>query len=504
MKEMLSMPFSLDESTLKEAEEAASKFVNGPWRCGPVRKPENGSKNKIAQPTGVVENSSLDNSAPFVKQSDEPADTPEVEEASSVPPSAPEAETKASGPSEAPVVTGSSPVAETPAAAASASPVDKTTGSSSPSATPPKSAEKPMTEAEAQLAALKAKKTWANIVSKDDEAVLTASRSSASKEDGKESKAPKNTIVDCLLWHAKTAAEADSTTEPPEPPDEFKEFKRFETGINNLSKAKYQRRGMRNDAGGNSCYVNVVVQSLLPCSALMQLLSHCAPNDQDRPFYTGMVRLCREFHGKSHNDPCNVLAMPQVMEIISRWRSIGAQQDAGEFLFYMLNGMHEECKWKSSSSSAGKVASAASADGDDAEEGGAAEVQLAGVHEESPIARIFGGLMRSSVRSKSSKADSVSLEPFNHLILDISSPTVDSVWTALEAYCGAEAVNEGAATKRLQFQTLPKVLILNLKRFSYNKEAGRPKKVAKDVKYDETLVFDKDWLVDGLESPEYQ
>ena len=33
--------------------------------------------------------------------------------------------------------------------------------------------------------------------------------------------------------------------------------------------------------------MNVVIQSLLPCSALMQLLSHCTTGDTARPFYTG-------------------------------------------------------------------------------------------------------------------------------------------------------------------------------------------------------------------------
>jgi ubiquitin carboxyl-terminal hydrolase 10 len=132
------------------------------------------------------------------------------------------------------------------------------------------------------------------------------------------------------------------------------------------------------------------------------------------------------------------------------------------------------------------------------------EVRSAGVHEDSPIVRIFGGQIRSSLRSKSSKADSVSIEPFNHLLLDISSPSVDSVWTALEAYCGDEAVNEDKATKRLQFNLLPKVLIVNLKRFSYNKGSGCPQKIKKAVKYEEKLTLDKSWLVDDVEPQEYQ
>jgi ubiquitin carboxyl-terminal hydrolase 10 len=348
--------------------------------------------------------------------------------------------------------------------------------------------------------------------------------STSASKPSDETKTRKDTIIHYLLHLSNARAgqdEVESEAEsqaPPELPEELKKYQStLQSGFQNISKVRYVRRGMKNDA--NNCYVNVVIQSLLPCSALMQLLSHCDPADPDRPFYTGMVRLCKEFHRKPdiHGDALNVLQLPQVKEIISTWQSIGAQQDAGEFLFYMLNGIHEECKWKvlpSESTTASLDAAknpagsrSGSGDGDDWAQVGKhnrkMEVRSAGVHEDSPVVRIFGGVLRSSVRSKAAKADSVTLEAYNHLILDISSPAVDSVLSALEAYCGAEAVNEGRAMKRLQFKMLPKVLIVNLKRFSYNKDTGMPQKIKKPVKYEEKLTFDRNWLVDEVEPPEY-
>ena len=38
----------------------------------------------------------------------------------------------------------------------------------------------------------------------------------------------------------------------------------------------------------------------------------------------------------------NALTIPQVKNVITSWQKFGMQQDAGEFLFYILNGMHEE------------------------------------------------------------------------------------------------------------------------------------------------------------------
>jgi ubiquitin C-terminal hydrolase len=227
-----------------------------------------------------------------------------------------------------------------------------------------------------------------------------------------------------------------------------------------------------------------------------------------------MHRLCKEFHNKksdAHAEALNVLGLPQVKRIISTWsHTAGAQQDAGEFLFHMLNGLHDECKWKlEENATAAQDEATEDVDGDAVratKEGEQVrpDVRSAGDHEDSPIFRIFGGITRSSTQVRNTKADSVSLEPFNGLILDISSPSVDSVWSALEAYCRKEDVHEGKATKRLQFKALPKVLIVNLKRFSYHKDTGCPQKIRKAVKFEEKLTFDRTWLVDELEPQEYQ
>merc|ERR1712014_105996 len=72
------------------------------------------------------------------------------------------------------------------------------------------------------------------------------------------------------------------------------------------------------------------------------------------------------------------------------------------------------------------------------------------------------------------------------------------------AFCSAEAVTtDGQATRRLRFKTLPKVLILNLKRFTYNKGKGGPQKIKKSVRFDEKLLFDRAWLADDTQPTEY-
>jgi len=133
----------------------------------------------------------------------------------------------------------------------------------------------------------------------------------------------------------------------------------------------------------------------------------------------------------------------------------------------------------------------------------ARETRSAGLQEDSPITRIFVGILQSSVRSRGAKVDSVSLEPFNHLDLDISSPSATTVKGAIQAFCKDEEVNDGKSTRRIQFKTLPKVLVLCLKRFAYvyNQGRGTAQKVTKSIRFDEKLLFEPAWLADAAPAP---
>lgn len=487
--------FPLDKATLLEAEDAALRFVQGPWRTPaaivPAAIPANVSPTPVPAPAPAAVASPA--KAPSEASDPAPAEIPE--------PPAPVADPVEQPPTPAPA-----PAATAPATGVAA-PTAAVAETAAPAPAPSEAAD-----------AFWQRKTWAQRVSPVQEVPMPLNRleSPPLPEDGKTRKA---SIIEYLvLLAAQKSAAAENIPIPAEglpeaqmfQPEDITKFERFaQNGTVNNSRVKYNRRGMRNDA--NNCYVNVCIQSLLSVGALMQILSHCA-TCYNRPFYACLVRLCKEFHaGRKTEDAFNILAMPNVREIISTWQQLGAQQDAGEFLFYMLDCMHEECKWK--------VITPPSKDPGGQDDGTGpppkaedwmnrrldhgADVRSSGAQEDSPIARIFGGMIRSTVRARSARSDSVSLEPFNHLILDISQPGVESVNAALEAYCAPEAVGEGK-TKRLQFKVVPKVLILNLKRFSYNRDTFLPQKIKKAVKYEETFVFDRNWLVDDIEPQEYQ
>ena len=113
---------------------------------------------------------------------------------------------------------------------------------------------------------------------------------------------------------------------------------------------------------------------------------------------------------------------------------------------------------------------------------------------ESAISRIFGGTLRSILHIPGSK-DSVTLEPYQPLQLDIGADNIVTVEDALRHISEPEIVRgvwsasrgeEVDATKQVYVETWPQILILHLKRFVY--ESGDVVKRAKPIAYSTELV----------------
>lgn len=118
---------------------------------------------------------------------------------------------------------------------------------------------------------------------------------------------------------------------------------------------------------------------------------------------------------------------------------------------------------------------------------------------DSPITKIFGGKHRSELRVPGKK-NSVTLEPYQPLQLDIGSPDVHNIVDALKAHTRSEAVHGDfnspkganvAAFKQIFIETLPPVLILHLKRFQYDNTGGT-QKIWKKVGYPLELEIPKE------------
>lgn len=118
---------------------------------------------------------------------------------------------------------------------------------------------------------------------------------------------------------------------------------------------------------------------------------------------------------------------------------------------------------------------------------------------ESPITKIFGGKLRSELRVPGMK-NSVTLEPYQPLQLDIGAPHVHNIIDALKGLTRSETLHGDfnstrgpgiSAAKQVTIESLPEVLILHLKRFQYDNTGGT-QKIWKKIGYPLELEIPKE------------
>ncbi len=248
----------------------------------------------------------------------------------------------------------------------------------------------------------------------------------------------------------------------------------------------------------------------------------------DTPFIDAMIMFMREFPTlassmtvadlraqlkdtdlEKYGDAFTPDFVYDVIRTLPRFASMrrGHQQDAEEFLGFLLEGLHDECvAVMNASAEAAATPEAEKAEGGEANgwlEVGpkqkAAVTRASGTRLDSPITKIFGGTLRSVLRVPGLK-DSVTMEPYQPLQLDIHLPEVVNIVDALKGLTKPENITGDfksprgptvTATKQMSIETLPSVLILHLKRFQYDNNGGT-QKIWKRVGYPLDLEIPKE------------
>ncbi|KAK3833494.1 MAG: hypothetical protein JOS17DRAFT_773754 [Linnemannia elongata] len=272
-----------------------------------------------------------------------------------------------------------------------------------------------------------------------------------------------------------------------------------------------QPRGLVNN--GNMCFMNAPLLHCPPFyNLLMQIGKHVVHSFKSKtPLVDSLIMFLNEFHVAKKNQPD--YGPPFVPEYVydalrglKRFDSMrGRQEDCQEFLGFLLDGLHEEFF------AAMKERPLEALPNGDAEheenESGVSDDEWMEVtgpknkasftrstqFSETPISTIFSGHLRSILRIPSRK-DSVTLEPFQSMQLDLTPDNVHTIEDALlnstipEVLDGFTSSDKGdpvEATKKIFIEEVPPVLVLHLKRFIY--KDGSTQKLHKQVGYKTVL-----------------
>ncbi|EEB07332.1 ubiquitin carboxy terminal hydrolase Ubp3 [Schizosaccharomyces japonicus yFS275] len=276
-----------------------------------------------------------------------------------------------------------------------------------------------------------------------------------------------------------------------------------------VKKTNIQPRGFVNTS--NMCFMNSIFQALLYCVpfyVLMRNLGKKLPRlFRDKGSLLGsVITLTQEFRenwqpGEEEGDAYIPEVVYRVMKNNPRFDLVqtGEQEDAEEFLNLFLDEMHEEfVRTGNLEKASSPNADAVDKDKEDKEEEGWLEVgkkqkpviTRSATVSHSPITEIFGGQLRSVLKVPNAR-DSVLLEPYQPLPLDIQPDHIHSVLDAMDHLTTPETLkgwrspkgHTVTATKQVFIEKLPAVLILHLKRFLYDDQAGGTLKNTKLISY---------------------
>ncbi|KAJ6704787.1 UBIQUITIN CARBOXYL-TERMINAL HYDROLASE [Salix purpurea] len=294
-------------------------------------------------------------------------------------------------------------------------------------------------------------------------------------------------------------------------------------------------RGLINT--GNLCFLNATLQALLSCSPFVELLQELRIRDIPKvgfPTLTAFAEFISDFDMPTSSNlkkdavetgrPFRPAMFESVLknftpDVPNNISGRPRQEDAQEFLSFIMDQMHDELlklEGQSSGTNGFKTSTVSSTEEDEWETVGPKNKSAVTRTQSiipSELSDIFGGQLRSVVKARGNKA-SATVQPFLLLHLDIHLEVVRTIEDALHLFSAPEnlegyrasAIGKGGvvtARKSIKIQTLSKIMILHLMRFSYGSQGSA--KLLKPVHFPLEFMLSRELLVStSTESRKYE
>ena len=270
-------------------------------------------------------------------------------------------------------------------------------------------------------------------------------------------------------------------------------------------------KGLKNF--GNSCYSNVIIQILTSIPEFINVLYKrytLVENENDLlidyPILSRIIEIMSNYKSKNTS-----LASNYLKEIVYKFDSSGSQNDAHEFLVFLLDRLNIELlnienKYKiindtndlnnisKDNIDEKKISNDDEGEWEEVKKGGKTMKQTNSIKnfKTSILGEVFQGILKQDIIQKGNSTSNCQIEPFFSLHLDNEEPTIEKMF---EKFFKKKTI-EDSGDKYIQsfLEKCPNIFIVNAKGFFYDKKNQTIIKIKKELIFGAKLIINKDYV----------
>ena len=271
-------------------------------------------------------------------------------------------------------------------------------------------------------------------------------------------------------------------------------------------------KGLKNF--GNSCYSNVIIQILTSIPEFINALYKrytLVENENDLlidyPILSRIIEIMSNYKSKNTS-----LASNYLKEIVYKFDSSGSQNDAHEFLVFLLDRLNIELlnienKYKIINAHTNdlnniskdnidekKISNDDEGEWEEVKKGGKTMKQTNSIKnfKTSILGEVFQGILKQDIIQKGNSTSNCQIEPFFSLHLDNEEPTIEKMF---EKFFKKKTI-EDSGDKYIQsfLEKCPNIFIVNAKGFFYDKKNQTIIKIKKELIFGAKLIINKDYV----------